>query len=193
MVPGVVEKIRPKYHRYKVRYIDPADSQTQEKWFSVKDVTSCTRHIHGEHPQTTKPRKTTSSKISHRKNTRHDRFQELCYVIQHNPPGDGNCQFAALADQLQELAIRRSPAVLRDENVQDLRNNPFGISGQHFESYVSDMDWEQYLSAMTLTQTFGDHITLQRASDRFNVNILVFSSIGPQATVLISRTGFFSR
>lgn len=44
------------------------------------------------------------------------------FEIIFNPPGDGSCQFAALAHQLSFLGIYRSPETVRAEIVQYLRS-----------------------------------------------------------------------
>lgn len=55
--------------------------------------------------------------------THTDRLEEFMSMelsIRYDPDPDGNCQFAAMADQLSTLGIFRSPESLRDEIV--LRN-----------------------------------------------------------------------
>ena len=110
-----------------------------------------------------------------------------------DPVGDGNCQFAAFADQLNLAGIHRSAATLRDEIVQDLRRNPFNQAGIHLGHYVDRNDWEHYLNHMEVEGSYGDHLTIQRASEIFNVYIVIYSSLGPQGTNVISPNGRFER
>ncbi|KAL9959957.1 hypothetical protein ACROYT_G033336 [Oculina patagonica] len=50
------------------------------------------------------------------------------------------------------------------------------------------MPWDRYLTAMSQDGEYGDHLTLQAAADIFNIEIVVVSSLGPDATVVISPT-----
>ena len=50
----------------------------------------------------------------------------------------------------------------------------------------TDLPWPAYLSAMSQNGTFGDHITLQAASDLYNVEFEVLSSNGPGYTTTVS-------
>ena len=44
-------------------------------------------------------------------------------AIQFNPTGDGNCQFAAVANDLANLGIHRSARTLRDDVMLFLEHN----------------------------------------------------------------------
>jgi len=45
-------------------------------------------------------------------------IEEQGFDIQYNLPGDGSCQFAALAHQLSALGIFRSAETMREEMVR---------------------------------------------------------------------------
>lgn len=51
------------------------------------------------------------------------------FQVTYNPPRDGNCQFAALAHQLNTLGIFRSPETMRKEIVDYLQNNQVDNDG----------------------------------------------------------------
>ena len=46
--------------------------------------------------------------------------------------------------------------------------------------------WAEYLHLMTKNGTYGDQITLQAAADLYNIEIVVVSTLGPDATTVIS-------
>ena len=56
-------------------------------------------------------------------------IEQQGFQIVYNPPGDGNCQFAALAHHLNALGIFRSPETIREEIVAYLDNNPVDNDG----------------------------------------------------------------
>ena len=54
------------------------------------------------------------------------------------------------------------------------------------EEFVPNRDFPQYVERMKKSGTYGDHLTLQAAADRFDVNILVLSSRGTDYTRLLT-------
>ena len=46
--------------------------------------------------------------------------------------------------------------------------------------------WVEYLHSMAKNGTYGDQITLQAAADLYNIEIVVVSTLGPDATAVIS-------
>ncbi|CAN0881182.1 OVARIAN TUMOR DOMAIN-containing deubiquitinating enzyme 10 [Linum grandiflorum] len=83
-------------------------------------------------------------------------------------PGDGNCQFRALSDQLYGTSDRHK--TVRREIVKQLKANP-----EMYEGYVP-MTYGEYLKNMSRSGEWGDHVTLQAASDSYGVRILVMTS-----------------
>ena len=67
----------------------------------------------------------------------------------------------------------------------DLQSNPQTTHGTPLAHYVEG-NWDTYIQSMGQQGTYGDHITLQRASEMFNVQVLIISTLGPDATSLIS-------
>ncbi|EOA21279.1 hypothetical protein CARUB_v10001632mg [Capsella rubella] len=72
-------------------------------------------------------------------------------------PGDGNCQFRALADQLYKTADRHKH--VRRQIVKQLKSRP-----DSYQGYVP-MDFSEYLRKMSRSGEWGDHVTLQAAAD----------------------------
>ncbi|XP_024381135.1 OVARIAN TUMOR DOMAIN-containing deubiquitinating enzyme 9 [Physcomitrium patens] len=82
--------------------------------------------------------------------------------------GDGNCQFRALSDQLY-----RNPELhkyVRKLVVKQLKANP-----EVYSNYVP-MKYSDYLKKMAKNSEWGDHVTLQAASDHFGVKISLITS-----------------
>jgi len=96
-----------------------------------------------------------------------------------DPSGDGQCQFASVSDQLSTIGITVSPEQLRSNVVSFMANEPF------MQSHVSG-DWNEYLARMTLSHTYGDHLTLFAAAKLYRVQFVVMSSIGLSGTRIIS-------
>ena len=46
--------------------------------------------------------------------------------------------------------------------------------------------WAEYLQSMARNGTYGDQITLQAAADMYNIEIVVVSTLGADATAVIS-------
>jgi len=106
-------------------------------------------------------------------------------AINFNPPGDGNCQFAAVAYQLQNFGIYRSARTLRDEVVSFMVQN----KSTYKDKFVCCTDWSTYMKDMRCDGTFGNHVTLHVMCVLFNVDILVLSSRGQEYTTLVSVDG----
>jgi len=182
--------------RYKVKYRQQED--IRENWFSVKNLTSTTRS------QEKKRKKFIKTFPTSRLNSKRKRSQyyitlkrgEWIYTwfgfsIRLDPIPNGNCQFEAVADQLQTIGIYRSAATLRQDVVHDLQRNPHLPDGTPLHHFVGQNNLNAYLTSMEDSGTFGDHITLARLSQLFNVQFIVFSSLGQQATRFISPSGTF--
>ena len=82
--------------------------------------------------------------------------------------GDGNCQFRAIADQLYSSSDRY--AEVRTDIVEHLRSNPSRYSAFVPESY------DAYIENMGRDGTWGDHVTLQAASNLYGLEIRVYTS-----------------
>lgn len=72
-----------------------------------------------------------------------------------------------------------------ERNSKTPDENPNNQDGFHFELFVG-MPWSQYLISMAQNGTYGDQITLQAVANLFNVEIVIISTLGPNAKTVIS-------
>lgn len=84
--------------------------------------------------------------------------------------GDGNCQFRALSDQLFRDGGANHEEV-RSSVVERLLSNP-----DDYAPYCAPMSIDEYVQRMSKPGEWGDHITLQAASDAYGVEINVLTS-----------------
>lgn len=92
-------------------------------------------------------------------------------------PSDGNCQFSAIAQQLQlQLNQHYSAFQVRKAIVDFLRKNKIilGVDGLVDLSQFVD-DWDVYLNQMEQEGEWGDHITLFAAPAVFQTTITLLS------------------
>ena len=101
-------------------------------------------------------------------------------------PGDNNCQFHAVADQLNQVGITGWTALkVREKTVQWLKANgerPMddGKVGQRtlLKDFVGVGNWRSYIAEMSQHgRTWGDEATLLAASVLFRAEICVISSL----------------
>ena len=52
-----------------------------------------------------------------------------------------------------------------------------------------DEEWSNYLLNMQQMNTYGDHLAVQRASTMFNIQFVIVSTLGVDATSIISPCG----
>ncbi|KAH3756049.1 OTU domain containing protein [Pelomyxa schiedti] len=92
-------------------------------------------------------------------------------------PGDGNCQFYSLSDQMYDTIHRA--ADLRRTAVAWLEAHKEWDPGNgallHY--FVADQTWEAYCRQMSKSGTWGDNLTLIAISEHFRVRISVISSV----------------
>jgi len=92
-------------------------------------------------------------------------------------PGDGNCQFHSISDQLFD-GLEQS-AWVRQEIVSWLRTHgdwELPENGARLRDFALE-EWDSYCAHMAKPGIWGDHLTLTAASQRFGVRIVLFSSI----------------
>ena len=94
-----------------------------------------------------------------------------------------------MADQLASVGIFRSSTTLRQGIVSVLVANPVGLDGTPLLNFVTDQNWDDYINGMGESGTYGDHITLQRAAQIFQIQFLVVSTLGVDASSVVSPTG----
>jgi len=94
--------------------------------------------------------------------------------------GDGNCQFAAIADQLKDdpsyhLHVRKYVVDwLRKNENYELPNGT--VLKDYLETDLFST-WSNYCDYMAQEKVWGDHITLIAAAEAFNVRIVIVSSV----------------
>ncbi|XP_054813041.1 OVARIAN TUMOR DOMAIN-containing deubiquitinating enzyme 10 isoform X3 [Prosopis cineraria] len=83
-------------------------------------------------------------------------------------PGDGNCQFHALSDQL--YGTHEHHEFVRRLAVDQLKSHR-----EIYEGYVP-MEYGDYLVKMSKSGEWGDHVTLQAVADTYAVKIFLITS-----------------
>ena len=84
---------------------------------------------------------------------------------------------------LQKISIHKSARSVRQEVVSYLSENPEKFEKQPLE-YFAGLPWPQYLNSMAQAGTYGDYITLQVASNFFNIELQIGSSLGNDTRTL---------
>lgn len=170
VIPGVIVQRNLKIHRYKVQFQMANSASATERWFSVSDITSVTRFEEKQRAKSHHKRpKQWDLNIPLTHDNRLEIFESSNLNIRFDPLPDGNCQFSAIADQLSTIGIFRSERKLRMEIVADLTLLPYGMDvSPSIPNYVQG-SWTDYLQRMAQDGTYGDHLTLQRASQIYNV------------------------
>lgn len=110
-------------------------------------------------------------------------FKDQGFSISHNPSGDGNYQFPALSYFLQKIDFHRSERSVCQEALNYQFENPEKSERQPLEYFVG-LPSLQYLNSMAKTGTYGDHITLQTASNLCNIELQIVSSLENDARTL---------
>ena len=106
-------------------------------------------------------------------------IEDQGYNIVFNPPGNGSCQFAALARQLSGLGIFRSPETTREELIGYMQENYLDNDDFPLLQFIPEFDsWESYLQHMAKSNTYCDQQTLNAAANLYNVNFHVVSTLG---------------
>jgi len=91
-------------------------------------------------------------------------------------PGDGNCQFAAISDQLYN-DFDHAP-MLRRMAVEWLsRNRDWDVGNNEPICRFVYMDFDEYLAEMSRPGIWGDHLTLVAISEMLHVKISIISSV----------------
>jgi len=180
--------------KYKVQFTFPAgSSKILTKWISVNDMTSTTL----DKEKRKRKLACQSSKKMHKKkylipfSNHREKFtdmqSEMNFLISYDPPKDGNCQFSALCHELVNIGVLWSAETLRKEIVSFLESHTNSPDGTPLELFAGT-PWSQYLRLMACNGTHGDHLTLQAAADIFNIQIVVYSTLGATAVQTIPPT-----
>ena len=181
-----IEEKNIKLHTYKVAYTSPLTGKKERKWVPVDDITSLTLQREKQ--------KQKAAKLSKRKKAQHHKryyilmrkdyvqaIEDKGFELVYNPPGDDNCQFAALSHQVRTLGILRSPETTRKEIVAYLESNPYDSTGFPLLEHLADNEfasWNDYINHMARDGSYGDQLTLYAAANLYNIDIQIVSSLG---------------
>ena len=178
------ERRNLKRHSFKVSFVSSLTGKMEKKWLMVDDITRLTLK---EEKMKQMVAKLTKGKKEYHRNRylipmKQDDYEEIIEDqgddIVFNPLGDGNCQFAGLANHLSVLGIFRSQETLPEEIVLYLAENPLDVDGFVLLELVPKFNLqENYLQYMARSNTFGDQLTLYAAANLFNINIHVISTL----------------
>ena len=94
-------------------------------------------------------------------------------------------QHLATSRRKYTVGIFRFAKTPREELVEYLQTHPDGADGFPLELFVG-LPWDEYLESMVCDGTYGDHLKLQAAANVFQIQIIIFSTLGPTATLVIS-------
>ena len=163
------------------------EKQPSKMWFSVEDMADYMKNnVVAEKNKTTKLQNLTKELMIPL--TREDHLYAITnqgYAIIYDPPGHGDCQFAALTYLLQRIGIHRSPGTLRAEVVRYLEANSTDHEGWPLEMFVPT-PWSSYIQQMRQSGTFGDELTLRAVANLFNIEITVVSTHGEDPMAMAS-------
>lgn len=190
VIQGKIIKRNLKLFRYKVKYEHPETHCDITSWVSVEDITSLTVAEENK-KEIAKRKKAAARKKSLYKNLAvlslhhmslttkeiYEEFENQGYKVTYNLPGNGNCQFAAVAHHLQNMGILRSPETLGDEVCKYLEEHDSAPDGMPLELFVG-MPWSEYLQQMMTDGTYSDQLTLQAIANLYQIELDIISSSG---------------
>ena len=193
VLKGTVLKKSKTNSMFKARMVPPGSNKEIEKWLLVEDITNAGLFKREKGKKMEQDRKRNLKQLRKKlyipmtQKDHFETFSSLGFHVVYNPNGDGKCQFEALRFWLQTLGIYRSVEAFREEIVQYLTQNPDNVHGTPLENFAA-MPWDRFLASMAQNGEYEDQITLQAVAEIFNIDILVVSSLGPDATAVIAPT-----
>jgi len=99
-------------------------------------------------------------------------------MVEYPIKGDGACQFASVSDQLYQSVAQKDH--LRSLAIKQLIQYP-----EYYVEFVEESNYMDYCKKMSLSTTWGDHITLQALSDALNIVINLITSYSYQPHIEI--------
>jgi len=92
-------------------------------------------------------------------------------------PGDGNCQFSSVSDQLFNTIDRAD--YVRKSAVDWLRKNKNWklANGAVMSDFAHDQTWEEFCNDLSRHGIWGNHLTLVAISEHFGNRICIVSSV----------------
>ena len=178
---------------YKLKFTSPVSQVWKSEWFSVEDIADFKKKLKGNKHGLKKRKKQYQIclLIPLTKENRLAEFFEQGYGVSSDSPGDGNCQFHAMAHTLSRYGIYRSTQSLRANIARHLENKPNDRDGMSLELLMG-MSFSDDVGQMASDGTYGDQLTLRAASDIYNIQFTIISTVGTQGRADISPDGFYS-
>ena len=118
-----------------------------------------------------------------------DQFDEQGYYISFDPLRDGKFQFSSVCRILREFGFHRSPEALGAKIVSYLEANPNDLDDTPLDFHM-DVPFSNYLNRMSMDGTFGDEITLRAATELFNIEFVIISTLGRATEITITPQNF---
>jgi len=128
---------------------------------------------------------------SKNRNRLDQRLQKCGLKEKREIPGDGNCQFTSISDQLFNTLENTNR--LRLEAVQWLRQHKdwkLPENGAVLSDFACDMAWNEFCDHMAKNGIWGNHITLLAIAELYQVTILVVSSVENEDSFIIEINPF---
>ena len=139
---------------YKLSVVRPGKTTPTEIWTSVENIAN-----NKTNPKDNKKSSRSQFLIPLTKNDRLNMIKNQGFELIFDPPGDGSCQFSALAYFRRASVYQVSSSMLRNEVVEYLQNHWTNKEGQPYELFVG-IPWSEYLNEMLSDQTYDGQITL---------------------------------
>ena len=118
---------------------------------------------------------------------RYESFQEHVFPVTFDQLGDGNCQFSAIAHQMDRLDNHRSASQVMEEIVTYLEENQNNQQNMLLKIFLG-ISFSQHLQDLGARRNYGDELTLRTASNIYSVGIALVSSLGRKGQLEINPT-----
>eukprot|EP01127_Copromyxa_protea_P010629 TRINITY_DN2600_c0_g1_i1.p1 TRINITY_DN2600_c0_g1~~TRINITY_DN2600_c0_g1_i1.p1 ORF type:complete len:593 (-),score=77.92 TRINITY_DN2600_c0_g1_i1:1237-3015(-) len=126
----------------------------------------------GKHQEATKEKKHQENRLR-----LNERIKSFGMKEKRDIPGDGNCQFYAISDQLFDTIEKGDNT--RAEIIKWLRNNKdWKLSnGAVLWNFAYDQPWDEFCDELARDGIWGNHLTLVAAAEVFECHIQIISSV----------------
>jgi len=117
--------------------------------------------------------------------TRLNHRLQLCgYKEKRVIPGDGNCQFSSVSDQLFDTIDKAS--FVRKAAVEWLKKNKDWKldNGAVMSDFVHDQSWNDFCNELSRSGIWGNHLTLVAIAEHFGSRLRVISSVESDSYII---------
>ena len=104
-----------------------------------------------------------------------DRLQKNGFRVK-DVPGDGNCQFYSISDQMYG-DISHAEEIRKDAADWLRRNSDKDVNGIPLSCFIFDETWDEFCDKVSTNGVWGDHLTLIAVANVYNLRIVVISSV----------------